>query len=111
VTAADINRLEGYLLCQAEIRKARSEGEDFARRLPWLTTAQQEEVARHYAQERLATTKQALAAVSARQAELREEYTARYQELRQRLLCRCTALLTAALALCCATAVLVALRR
>ncbi len=109
-TAAGISRLEGYLLGQAEIRRARAQGEDFARRLPWLTTAQQEEVARHYADDRLAATRQALAAVNARQAELREEYSARYRALRQQLLCRCTALLTTALALCCGAVLLVALR-
>ncbi|WP_433544377.1 hypothetical protein ACQPZG_04150 (plasmid) [Streptomyces sp. CA-294286] len=109
-TAAGISRLEGYLLGQAEIQRARSQGEDFAGRLPWLTTAQHEEVARQYARDRLATTRQALAAVHARQAELREEYTARYQALRQQLLCRCVALLVTALALCCSTVLLVALR-
>ncbi|GHH45556.1 hypothetical protein [Streptomyces candidus] len=109
-TAAGISRLEGYLLGQAEIQRAESQGKDFAGRLPWLTTAQQEEVARHYTQDRLATTRQALTAVNARQAELREEYTARYQTLRQQLLCRCVALLITALTLCCTTVLLVVLR-
>ncbi|MFJ4876315.1 hypothetical protein ACIP93_14020 [Streptomyces sp. NPDC088745] len=109
-TAAGISRLEGYLLCQAEIRRAQSQGKDFAGRLTWLTTAQQEEVARHYAQDRLATTRQALAAVNARQAELRAEYTARYRALRRQLLCRCVALLLTALTLSFSAVLLVALR-
>ncbi|MEU9985162.1 hypothetical protein [Streptomyces sp. NPDC050856] len=85
-TAAGIARLEGYLLCQAELRRAREEAESFAQRLPWLTTAQREDVVHHYAQERVELSKEVLRAVTARCAELREEYTARYEELRGRLL-------------------------
>jgi hypothetical protein len=105
-TAAGIARLEGYLLCQAEIQRARTEAEAFARRLPWLTTAQQEEVVRHYAEDRLAVSREALRTVAARCAELRDEYTVRYEALRQRLLRRCVALTLASAALC-ATACLI----
>jgi hypothetical protein len=108
--AAGIARLEGYLLCQSEIRRARIEAETFVRRLPWLTTAQQEEVVRQYAQERLSVSKEALRMVAARCAELQDEYTARYQALRLRLLCRCVALLLASATLC-STACLVAVHR
>lgn len=107
-TAAGIARLEGFLLCQAEKQRARTEAEAFARRLPWLTTAQQEEVVRHYAEERLAVSRETLRTVAARCAELRDEYTVRYDTFRQRLLCRCVALVLASAALLCATACLVA---
>jgi hypothetical protein len=86
-TVQGMARLEGYLLCQAELRNALAEGEEFARRMPWLTTAQREDVARHYTEERIALSKEVLRAVTARCTELRAEYTARYRALRQRLVC------------------------
>lgn len=86
-TAEGIARIEGYLLFQAEMRKARQEAEDFADRLPWLTAGQREDVVRHYAQARVAVSQQTLRAVAARCAELRRQYTARYESLRLRLLC------------------------
>lgn len=98
-TAQGIARLEGYLLCQAELHNALAEGEDFARRMPWLTTAQHEDVARHYAEERIALSKEVLRAVTVRCTELRSEYTARYQDLRQRLVCLSVASLVVSAAL------------
>jgi hypothetical protein len=92
-TAAGIARLEGYLLCQAELRTARTEAEAFARHMPWLTIAQHEEVTRHYARERVALSKEVLRAVTARCTELEEQYAARYHALRQRLLCLSVAIL------------------
>ncbi|NBM19640.1 hypothetical protein [Streptomyces sp. GC420] len=99
-TAAGIARLEGYLLCQAEIGKARTEAEDFAGRLPWLTSAQREEVVRNYALDRLNVSKESLRAVTVRCAELQQEYETRYHLLRRRLLCHCVALLLLSCALC-----------
>ncbi|MCQ0025328.1 hypothetical protein M4914_21915 [Streptomyces somaliensis DSM 40738] len=99
-TAEGINRIEGYLLAQAELLRAREEGEAFARRMPWLTTAQHEEVARLYAEDRIELSKKVLRAVADRCVELRGEYTARYAQLRQRLLCLSTASLLVAAALC-----------
>ncbi|GGQ18604.1 hypothetical protein [Streptomyces roseolilacinus] len=99
-TAEGINRIEGYLLARAELLKAREEGEAFARRMPWLTTAQHEEVARLYAEERVEVSKRALRAVADRCVELRAEYTARYTRLRRRLLCASVASLVTAAALC-----------
>ncbi|MER7112520.1 hypothetical protein [Streptomyces sp. NPDC000229] len=101
--AAIINHVEGYLLYQAELRTARSEGEAFARRMPWLTTAQQEEVARLYAEDRLELSKTALKAITARCEELKEEYTARYEHLRQRLMRISTATLITSASLCAST--------
>ncbi|MET9801693.1 hypothetical protein [Streptomyces sp. NPDC006368] len=99
-TAADINRVEGYLLRQAELRNAREEGEAFAGRMPWLTTAQHEEVARLYAQDRVELSKKVLRAIAHRCEELRGEYTARYAHLRQRLLCMSVASLISSVSLC-----------
>ncbi|OKK04631.1 hypothetical protein AMK26_15025 [Streptomyces sp. CB03234] len=86
-TAAGINRIEGYLLCQAELRRARIEGEAFASRMPWLTRAQHEEVAHLYAQDRIELSQKVLRAIADRCVELQEQYTARYESLRQRLVC------------------------
>ncbi len=46
-TAQGLVRLEAYLLWQAEMHKARDEAQAFAKRMPWLTTTQHEEVTRH----------------------------------------------------------------
>ena len=95
-----IARLEGYLLCQSEISGARAEAEAFAGRLPWLTEAQREEVIRLYAEERLELSRRLLRRIVDRCGELRGEYTARYEELRRRLLGLCAALLLGGLVLC-----------
>ncbi|MFH8370087.1 hypothetical protein [Streptomyces sp. NPDC018031] len=91
--AAGIARIEGYLLCQAALRRARDEGQAFADRMPWLTTAQHQEVARRFAEAHVEVTRTALRSVAARCEELKAEYTARYELLRRRLLCRTAALL------------------
>ncbi|MDT9682372.1 hypothetical protein RND61_09860 [Streptomyces sp. TRM76323] len=99
-TAEGINRVEGYLLAQAELLNAREQGEAFARRMPWLTTAQHEEVARLYAEDRIELSKKVLRTIADRCVELRGEYTARYTRLRQRLLRASIASLLTAAALC-----------
>ncbi|WP_405591589.1 hypothetical protein [Streptomyces sp. NBC_01190] len=100
--AAGIAEVEGYLLAQAEIGAARREAESFARLLPWLTTAQREDLTLRYAQERLAQSRIRLRAVAERCRELEEQYDTRYLALRQRLLCTCVALLLTALSVCAA---------
>jgi hypothetical protein len=101
--AAAVNEVEGYLLCQAELRKAREEAETFACRLAYLTTAQQEEVARAYAEDRIQMSQTALRAVATRCEELRAEYSARYEHLRLRMLCIYVATLAVAGSLCTAS--------
>ncbi|KUH40591.1 MULTISPECIES: hypothetical protein [Streptomyces] len=101
--AAGINRVEGYLLAQAELREAREGGEAFARRMPWLTTAQHEEVARLYAEERVGLSQEALRTVADHCVALRAEYTARYTRLRHRLLCLGVASLVTSATLCTTT--------
>ncbi|MFV2119232.1 hypothetical protein ACE14D_12630 [Streptomyces sp. Act-28] len=98
-TAAGINAIEGYLMAQATMRRAREQAEAFAGRMPWLTTGQREEVVRQYAADHLEQSKEALQAIVRRAAELRAEYTERYEELRRRLLRVVAASITLAAAL------------
>lgn len=85
--AAGIQQLEGYLLAQSRVREARAHAVLFADRMPWLTTAQHEEVVSLYTQDHIAMSRRALELVVARAAELRKEYSARYELLRRRLVC------------------------
>ncbi|MEU0085947.1 hypothetical protein [Streptomyces sp. NPDC006274] len=98
--AAGIAKLEGYLLAQSRVREAEREAEEFAGRMPWLTGAQREEVVRIYTEDRIALSRRVLKALVSRANELRAEYTARYEELRRRLLCASVAALLGSIALC-----------
>jgi hypothetical protein len=98
-----IARIEGYLLCQTEISNARAEAEAFARRMPWLTAAQHEEIVRLYTEDRMELSRRVLQRIADRCRELRAEYTARYEELRRRLVCACVAVVLGAFALCVCT--------
>ena len=89
--AALANQVEGYLLLQAEWDRAQREAEQLCASLPWLTTGQAEDLTRHYTQQRLALTRRLLHATADRALELRQEYQARYDLLRRRLLKRHTA--------------------
>lgn len=97
--AAGISRIEGYLLAQSERARAAAEAEAFADRLPWLTSAQRDEVVRHYRDARTDLARQQLGVVAHRCAELREEYEQRYRALAERLLRRSLATALTALAL------------
>ncbi|MFD9866941.1 hypothetical protein ACFXI8_06475 [Streptomyces niveus] len=85
--SSGIQQLEGYLLAQSRVREARTHAVIFADRMPWLTSAQHEEVVSLYTQDHIAMSRRALEAVVARAGELRAEYTARYELLKRRLLC------------------------
>ncbi|MFC8422523.1 hypothetical protein ACFUN7_16890 [Streptomyces sp. NPDC057236] len=78
------NRLEGHLLWAAEVEEARRRADRFVGELPWLTTAQREEVERVYRADRIAASRAALVRIRDRAAELRTEYEARYRRLRAR---------------------------
>ncbi|MFC4494358.1 hypothetical protein ACFPA8_09455 [Streptomyces ovatisporus] len=111
-TARGIAQLEGYLLSQTYRQNARAEAEAFADRLPWLTSAQYDEVVELYTAERMALTRRVLEATVQRCGELRQEYTERYEQLRGRLLHRVTVALLAGFAACVmAPAVLLLVRR
>ncbi|WP_405794503.1 hypothetical protein [Streptomyces sp. NBC_01506] len=85
--SSGIQQLEGYLLAQSRVREARTHAVVFADRMPWLTSAQHEEVVSLYTQDHIAMSRRALEAVVARAGELRAEYSARYELLKRRLLC------------------------
>ncbi|MDQ0687364.1 hypothetical protein QFZ56_006327 [Streptomyces achromogenes] len=84
--ARGLNELESYLLAQAEVTEALSSAEAFAAQLPWLTTAQREEVVRLYITDRLQISRAFLQRVTGRALELQSQYSSRYHALQVRLL-------------------------
>ncbi|MBR8642773.1 hypothetical protein KEF29_34340 [Streptomyces tuirus] len=89
---------EGYLLAHAHLDQARGEAEDLCALMPWLTTAQAEEITGHYVRRRLDVTRRLLLSTACRADELRQEYEARYRALRSALLRRHAAVACAVLA-------------
>ncbi|MEV6147948.1 MULTISPECIES: hypothetical protein [unclassified Streptomyces] len=83
-SARGLVRLQGYLVWNAEVEEARRRAARFTGQLPWLTTAQREDVERVYTADRLAASRATLRRVSARAAALRGEYEARYRVLKAR---------------------------
>lgn len=79
---------EGFLLAQAHRDQARCEAEELCARMPWLTTAQAEELTGHYVRRRLDVTRDLLLTTTLRAGQLRREYEARYAGLRRTLLKR-----------------------
>jgi hypothetical protein len=77
-------QLEGYLLWSAEVAEARRHADRFTEQLPWLTTAQREDVERVYTAERLAASRAMLVRISSRAITLRAEYSERYRRLKTR---------------------------
>ncbi|MGW3660386.1 hypothetical protein ACWD6R_34185 [Streptomyces sp. NPDC005151] len=92
-TARGLAQMEGYLLWNTEVEEARRRAARFTGELPWLTTAQCEEVERVYTADRIAASRAMLSRISARAIELRGEYNDRYRALRAR--CVATAVVTA----------------
>ncbi|CAM5699431.1 hypothetical protein ACIGPN_12890 [Streptomyces afghaniensis] len=89
---------EGYLLAHAHRDQARREAEELCARLPWLTTAEAEELTGHYVRRRLDVTRQLVHSTVRRAEELRQEYESRYADLRRTLLRRHAACACALLA-------------
>ncbi|MEU1125454.1 hypothetical protein ABZ371_18295 [Streptomyces sp. NPDC005899] len=83
-SARGLAQVEGYLLLNAEVDEARRQAVRFTGQLPWLTSAQREDVERVYVADRMAVCRESLTRIAARAAELRGEYTARYEQLRTR---------------------------
>ncbi|WP_097868913.1 hypothetical protein [Streptomyces sp. rh34] len=106
--ARGLAQLEGFLLWNAEVERARRQARRFTDRLPWLTTAQREDVERVFIAERVAASRESLTRVRDRADELREEYTGRYARLRA----RCVAVSAGAVgaAICLGTALALVLR-
>ncbi|MFD5255897.1 hypothetical protein ACFWM5_24070 [Streptomyces bobili] len=89
---------EGYLLARAHREQAHREAEDLCARLPWLTTAQAEDVAHHYVRQRNHLTRLMFEETLRRAAQLRQEYESRYAVLRRDLLRRHASVASAVLA-------------
>lgn len=83
-SARGLAQMEGYLLWNAEIEEARRLARRFTGELPWLTTAQREDVERVYAADRAEASRVMLVRICARATELRGEYSRRYRTLRAR---------------------------
>lgn len=89
-SARGLAQMEGYLLWNAEIEQARRYARRFTDELPWLTTAQREDVERVYAADRAEASRVMLVRVCARATELRGEYSRRYRTLRARCVAAAT---------------------
>jgi len=83
--------VEGYLLARAHHDQAHREADDLCARMPWLTTAQAEDLTHHYVEQRLQLSRQLLRDAADRAAHLRQEYEDRYVGLRRDLFRRHTA--------------------
>ncbi|GGL10250.1 hypothetical protein [Streptomyces flaveus] len=79
---------EGYMLAHVHHDQARREAEALCARMPWLTSAQAEDLTRHYVRQRIGLTRQMLLDVVERAGQLRQEYEDRYAALRRDLLKR-----------------------
>ncbi|WP_399934076.1 hypothetical protein [Streptomyces kanamyceticus] len=86
--AAIAAEAEGFLIAHGHRVEAHREARALCEKLPWLTTAQAEDLTRHYVQHRMALTRHMLGTTARRAQELRGEYEARYQQLRRALLKR-----------------------
>ncbi|MEU3982394.1 hypothetical protein AB0F77_20215 [Streptomyces sp. NPDC026672] len=102
--AALAGEVAAYLLVRAERDQAQREAELLCSRLPWLTTAQTEDVVRRYVEQHLLSTAQATHTDAARAHRLRTEYERRYLTLRRTLL-KLHAAYASALLVCAAAAV------
>ncbi|MFC9943791.1 hypothetical protein [Streptomyces pratensis] len=83
-TTRGLAQVEGYLLLNAEVEEARRHARRFTDALPWLTTAQREDVESVYVADRMDICRETLTRIAGRAVELRAEYTARYDQLRAR---------------------------
>ncbi|MGW8066994.1 hypothetical protein ACVV2G_33180 [Streptomyces ziwulingensis] len=79
---------EGFLLAREHRHDAHREAQALCSALPWLTTAQAEDLTRHYVAHRLRLSRQMFEATLCRADELGREYEARYLQLRRDLLRR-----------------------
>ncbi|MFD9812475.1 hypothetical protein [Streptomyces sp. NPDC059080] len=81
-----INEIEGFLLWEAEKRRARGRAEAFCAGLPWLTESQRAEVERRYCHDQAELSRDCLERIAARATALRAEYAGVHRALRRRLL-------------------------
>ncbi|MFD3585279.1 hypothetical protein [Streptomyces sp. NPDC058683] len=81
-----VSQVEGHLLLAATREEGRAAAARVADRLGWLTDTQREDLERQFATEYLALSRTSWHRTAERSEELKREYEARYQQLRQRLL-------------------------
>ncbi|MFF4272554.1 hypothetical protein [Streptomyces sp. NPDC001536] len=84
-----LSDVEGHLLLAATREEGRTAAERFTAPLHWLTDTQRAEVERRFEAEYLSLARDSWQRTSTRAGRLREEYEARYHELRRRLLAGC----------------------
>ncbi|WUV77645.1 hypothetical protein OHA86_08565 [Streptomyces sp. NBC_01477] len=76
--------MAGYLLWNAEVEDARRRATAFAAHLPWLTSAQREDIMHVYVADRVAASRAMLQRNCDRAVELRGEYSERYALMKRR---------------------------
>jgi hypothetical protein len=106
LSADVLNQVEGYLLWQARVAEAEQRARVFTEPLQWLTTAQREEIERHYIRDCLTRARVDLHRIAQRTRGIRGEYEKRYRQLRMRCVAwfvTAVATMTAAAALTVAT--------
>jgi hypothetical protein len=79
-----VQQIDGFLRWQAEVEQAHRQARAFTDQLPWLTTAQREDIERVYVEDRTTAARVILQLICDRAGELREEYSARYTRLKAR---------------------------
>ncbi|WTW92142.1 GA module-containing protein [Streptomycetaceae bacterium NBC_01309] len=82
---AGMARLDGYLYWQGQLSAARQHAEQTADQLPWLTTAQHEDLVRVLSSAYTDLARTTVLQITDRAADLRGEYEDRYRALRVRL--------------------------
>ncbi|AIR96191.1 hypothetical protein [Streptomyces glaucescens] len=82
---SSVHTVEGYLLACAHRDQAQREAGTLCARMPWLTTAQAQDVTRHYVEQRLEVSRNTLREIIERTAQIRQEYEDRYRTLRRDL--------------------------
>lgn len=105
-SARGLVQLEGYLLWSAEMEQVRRHAARFTGQLPWLTTAQCEDVERAYIADRVEVSRAVLVRITERAGELRDEYSARYDQLRTRCVAATVVAVGAAAGICTAVSLL-----
>lgn len=86
VTDKFLSDVEGHLLLAAARQEGRTAAARFSAPLHWLTEGQRGEVERRFEAEYLALARASWQRTAVRAGGLRDEYEARYRDLRRRLL-------------------------
>ncbi|MET9972656.1 hypothetical protein ABZZ80_44045 [Streptomyces sp. NPDC006356] len=86
ITDKFLNDVEGHLLLAATREEGRTAATRFSAPLHWLTEGQRAEVERRFEAEYLALARASWQRTAGRAGGLRDEYEARYRDLRRRLL-------------------------